>query len=510
MDGRTYAGDLAAEKFGYAGCEHVHELPSIFHYWSEKHVRPRLQVFGYEGPEDFFEKELLAIGARRVVSLGSGNCELEIALASKLRGDFLIDCVDLNETMLARGRAAAEAAGVSANVRFVAADLNEWRAAGRYDAVIANQSLHHLVNLEGVLDEVKRALRPGGALLASDMIGRNGHRRWPEALAIVYEFWRKLPPSYRFNRQTGFYEEWYQDRDYSSEGFEGVRAQEILRLLLERFHVRFFFGFANAIDAFVDRGIGPNFNAAAEWDRGFIDAVQARDEAEIAEGRLTPTHMLAAMSVEAGEFRGNLRPEACLRPPDSEPHEAAAPELAYEVSAWPHAAEQELAVVRSRLAELTAIVREHAQRLEDLRREVNWGAGLQQELKDRTAWAMQMERQFEERSAWAKRLEADVAERTAWAQRLEEQLAERTAWALELDGLYAESQKELAESAAWGEDLSRQLGPRAAWAKQLEAEAQAQTARADALQAEISGYLRNPLRLLGRAAAGIRRRLAGR
>ena len=38
-----------------------------------------------------------------------------------------------------------------------------------------------------------------GRFITSDMIGRNGHQRWPEALAIVQEFWRELPKAYRYN-----------------------------------------------------------------------------------------------------------------------------------------------------------------------------------------------------------------------------------------------------------------------------------------------------------------------
>ena len=69
--------------------------------------------------------------------------------------------------------------------------------------------------------------RPGGKFLISDMIGRNGHQRWPEALTIVHDFWRKLPPSYRFNRLVGYYE------GNSIESF-GIAPSRVLRASVRR------------------------------------------------------------------------------------------------------------------------------------------------------------------------------------------------------------------------------------------------------------------------------------
>ena len=104
------------------------------------------------------------------------------------------------------------------------------------------------MSLEHLLDQVKQALLPFGRLLISDMIGRNGHQRWPSALHSIWQHWSTLPPSYRFNNAFDSYEELYVDRDYSSVGFEGIGAEDILPQLLSRFDVEFFFGFGNLID----------------------------------------------------------------------------------------------------------------------------------------------------------------------------------------------------------------------------------------------------------------------
>ena len=115
----------------------------------------------------------------------------------------------------------------------------------------------------------------------------------PESLEIVSKFWSELPEGYKFNVLLERHEEKYVNWDCSKEGFEGIRAQDILPSLLERFEFETFIGFGSAIDIFVDRCFGHHFDPDSQWDREFIDRVHAEDEAGLKSGRLTPTHMLA-------------------------------------------------------------------------------------------------------------------------------------------------------------------------------------------------------------------------
>lgn len=284
--------------------EVVHDLPGIFDYWSNTHLRPRFEHFGYSYPEDFFAKRIEQHAKDldrpiKVISVGSGNCDSEVAVARLLleRGvdRFHIDCLDLTPAMLERGRELASANGLDQHFDFIVADFNQWKPKATYDVVLANQSLHHVTNLEGLFDAVDTAIGEQGIFVVSDMIGRNGHMRWPEALAIVQEFWKELPTPYRYNRQLRREEEEFGNWDCAGEGFEGIRAQDILPMLVERFGFDFFLGYGNLVDPFIDRGFGPNFNADQEWDRTFIDRVHSRDDEEILAGRISPTHMLAVL-----------------------------------------------------------------------------------------------------------------------------------------------------------------------------------------------------------------------
>lgn len=322
----TYESRVASELATFEHDEVVHDLPAIFHYWSNTYLRPKIEAFGFSHPDDFFVKQLVQCMAvdgtvSRFVSVGAGNCDTEIRVAKAIRerghNQFVIECLELNPVMLARGRELARSEGLAEHVVPVQTDFNNWTPEGNYHAVMANQSLHHVMNLEGLFDAIAAAIRhTNGVLMTSDMIGRNGHQRWPEALTIVEEFWQLLEPHHRYNRQLKRQEDIFVNWDCASEGFEGIRAQDILPLLLERFHFDLFIPFANVIAPFVDRSFGPNFDVNSEEDRAFIDRVHARDEQEINEGRITPTQMFAVLSLDnsrPSKHPGRLSPAFCIR-----------------------------------------------------------------------------------------------------------------------------------------------------------------------------------------------------
>jgi SAM-dependent methyltransferase len=405
----------------------IHNLPPVHHYWANRHLRPGLEACGFSTPGDFFLKRLQLQASRRAgpcrfLSLGTGNCDLEISLAvNLLRGgdgnscctEFTLECIDLNRAMLDRAKSAAELAGVAPHLEFTAADLNEWKPVRAYDAVIANQSLHHVVNLEHLFEEIRCSLAPGAPFLISDMIGRNGHQRWPEARAIVDEFWRKLPPSCRYNRAHNRFEACFQDHDCSTEGFEGIRSQDILPLLVGKFHFAFFFGFGNVIDPFIDRQFGPNLDPCLIWVRRFIDEVHRRDEAEQLAGAITPTHMLAVLTASAPvdvPFFFPRAPHASIRDPLAT---VAAPvaesEPVYDPAGWADTISDELAFLSRELT----LAQKKAEELS------LWGASLDRDVAERTEWAFALDRQV-------RHLEAELA---AECQRMREAEKEWTAWA---------------------------------------------------------------------------------
>ncbi len=322
------------ERLAYFRCTAVHDLPPIFHYWSNRYVRPKMERFGFSTPDQFFEHYTAAhcrddaARTHQVLSIGAGNCDLEANLARSLIDagtiNFHVTCLDLNPVMLRRGRRLVEQLGLERHFRFEGADFNRWTPDRQYDVVIANQVLHHVVELERLFAAIRTSLAENGLFLTSDMIGRNGHQRWPEAREALEPLWAELPREYKFNHLRYRVDEVFRDRDCSQDSFEGIRAQDILPLLVEHFEFELFVPFGNLIFVFVDREYGPNFDPDREWDRAFIDRVAELDERLILEGTLKPTQMVAALRQKGARgpdspdpklVHPTLTPEFCIRPP---------------------------------------------------------------------------------------------------------------------------------------------------------------------------------------------------
>ena len=106
---------VAAETLHFENNTNVHDLPDIFHYWSNKFLAPeKLHPFGITDPEQFFFLYTQKFHEENpgeeieLVSIGCGNCDMEARLAVRLRENgishFHIDCLDINEAMLERGK----------------------------------------------------------------------------------------------------------------------------------------------------------------------------------------------------------------------------------------------------------------------------------------------------------------------------------------------------------------------------------------------------------------------
>jgi hypothetical protein len=230
--------------------------------------------------------------------------------------------------------------------------------------------------------------------------------------------------------------------------------------------------YGNVIDPFIDRGFGHHFDPASEWDRSFIDEVHRRDEAELASGRIKPTHMIAVVANEPSTApQISVSPESCLRSPDkivpSTP-----PESPYDWNSWPHDRQTELEIACRRLAETG------------------------REIKQRTAWALGLQSFLEQRTAWALSLEQDVEARTAWARRIEK---DSEIQALAFQALVRDLQTKIA-------DLEQEIEDKSLWALSLKQQLAEQTARAECLDLELYKLIHNPLHLAARLLTGIRNR----
>lgn len=302
-------------------------LPPIFTYWAVRHLSPRLlKVMEVQTIPEFFAKYMIGClqrtGSRHVASIGCGDCETEIEIVKYFRehgaNDFEFYCYDISNFVIGRAKAKVAGENLDQHFRFIVQDLNSWKPDMAFAAVMANHSLHHMLNLEHIFDTVKTSLDADGLFVVADMIGRNGHMRWPEALELINAIWRFCPDTYKYNHLLHRSEEVYENWDCSKDGFEGIRAQDILPALVERFHFQRFLGFGNLPDIFIERTFGPNLDPSNLKDAAFIDFLELLNRQMITAGVLKPTQMFAIMGKQPTHTicDHGWSPRFCIRPTD--------------------------------------------------------------------------------------------------------------------------------------------------------------------------------------------------
>jgi SAM-dependent methyltransferase len=142
---RTAFGEAAAQEHAYN------------RWWAEDIVAERY----------FAERQ-----PSHVLSLCCGFGAVEQHLVPRLPTVRSCSAIDIAPLAVADARRRAQALGLEGLIRYDVADLNDcpWQPEA-FDLVVANGALHHLANVEEVLDGVLATLKPGGLLYANEHIG---------------------------------------------------------------------------------------------------------------------------------------------------------------------------------------------------------------------------------------------------------------------------------------------------------------------------------------------------
>jgi ubiquinone/menaquinone biosynthesis C-methylase UbiE len=210
---------------------------------------------------------LNAGSGRRLLSLGSGPGGVEIMLARLCPG-AAIHGIDINPDLLKLGEERARNEHLS--LTFEEGDLNTVALpADAYDVVFCHASLHHVLELEHLADQIQRTLKPEGRLIVEDVIMRNGSLMWPETKDVVTSIWRTLPANYRINH-TGYAEKeidaepW--EADTSEVSMECIRSEDVLPVLEQRFKPVHSVNYLSLGMRFFHHMYGPNFDLSRSFD----------------------------------------------------------------------------------------------------------------------------------------------------------------------------------------------------------------------------------------------------
>ena len=211
----------------------------------------------------------------KALSLGCGFGVIERVLR---RCDYcqLIHGVDVAEGAIEGARKAAQAEGLD-GLTYEVADLNTATLPKEaYDVVYAHAALHHVFQLEHLLDEIKQTLKPGGLFVVYEYIGPSQMQFPRRDLDLADVFLNVIPERYRkLQRRGGNKKEALRtslDTMNSSDPSEGIRASEIVPLVASRFEIRHFRYVGGTLLLLVFNGIAGNF---LEGDSEIIPLVDA-------------------------------------------------------------------------------------------------------------------------------------------------------------------------------------------------------------------------------------------
>jgi SAM-dependent methyltransferase len=179
----------------------------------------------------------------KVLSLGCGFGVIERVLR---RSDYcqLIHGLDVAEGAIEGARKAAKDEGLD-GLTYEVADLNTATLPKEtYDAVYVHAALHHVFQLEHLLDQIKQTLKPGGLFVVYEYIGPSQMQFPRRDLELADVFLNAIPERYRsMPRLKGIKKEGLRlslDAMNSADPSESIRASEIVPLTASRFEVKHF------------------------------------------------------------------------------------------------------------------------------------------------------------------------------------------------------------------------------------------------------------------------------
>jgi SAM-dependent methyltransferase len=185
----------------------------------------------------------------------------------------------------------AEKAGIADRIEYAAADLNTITLEpGRYGAVFAAQTLHHIEALEHLLDQIRESLTPDGLLVVNEYVGPSRFQFPDEYLPLMDGLLAVLPESHRRSLKDGSVKEKASRPNakevYDVDPSESVRSDEIMGLIEERFEIVYRADFGGTLLQFVLSDIAGNFDPADPKDVAMIDLVCLYERTLIEQGVL--------------------------------------------------------------------------------------------------------------------------------------------------------------------------------------------------------------------------------
>lgn len=119
-----------------------------------------------------FAERAIELGSSKslILDVGTGTARIPILICQR-RPQWQIMGIDLAQSMLEIGRKNVEASGLQQQIKLELVDAKQMPYNdAQFDMVISNSIVHHLPNPLPFLKELKRVLKPNGAIFLRDLI----------------------------------------------------------------------------------------------------------------------------------------------------------------------------------------------------------------------------------------------------------------------------------------------------------------------------------------------------
>lgn len=223
-----------------------------------------------------FQTEAIEGNTRKlkILSLCCGAARIEEDFIRQLPQDSVeLTLVDVNPELL---KVAKKRLSCFCEVNAIKGDINTLDASEtKYDVIICVSALHHIVELERLMEFVHNSLIDGGEFwIIQEYVGRNGNRLWPDAYDIANNFFKRLPDKYRLNKTaaaTPRLDCCLPNSDCSINVFEGIRSEDIESCLSSSFNPLFVHKHCCFLWRLFDLAYCDNYNLNNPADRMIID-----------------------------------------------------------------------------------------------------------------------------------------------------------------------------------------------------------------------------------------------
>ena len=137
--------------------------------------------------------------AIKVLDIGTGTARIPILMCQQ-RPQYLVTGIDLAQSMLIIGQRNVEEAKLTQRIKLERVDSKRMPYPDlEFDMLVSNSLVHHLPDPGSFFGEVKRLVKPGGAILIRDLIR-------PESDKIVNELVTKIGANYDPHQQQLFHD----------------------------------------------------------------------------------------------------------------------------------------------------------------------------------------------------------------------------------------------------------------------------------------------------------------